>query len=121
MRGFGARSADLLTAVIGTWAFLLTQSAAIVWWVVHHGIPPWIHDNSGLTIINLIMSIQAAEAFVVVLMSQNRQADRDRGRIEHIARLAERILRVAEAGERANEMHEDFLREVLSLLREGER
>lgn len=95
----GQKAADLLTAFIGTWAFLLGQSFIIYWWITHQGIPPIINDNSELTFINLCMSIQAAEAFVIVLISQNRQAQRDRaimGQINHTLSHVEELVAAKE-------------------------
>ena len=62
-------------------------------------------------LLNLALSFQAAYTGPILLIASNRQEERDRQRIIQILRLAEAI-------ERDQELHEDLLREAVSLLRE---
>jgi uncharacterized membrane protein len=74
----GQRAADWLAAFIGSWKFLITQSILLGIWVVLNA-AAWIHhwDPYPFILMNLILSIQAAYAAPIIMMSQNRQAARD--------------------------------------------
>ena len=66
---------------MATGAFLVGQALVIVAWVlaVRNGLPI---DNKGLTILNLGLSLQAAFAAPLILLSQKRQTEHDRIRAE---------------------------------------
>jgi uncharacterized membrane protein len=73
------RTADWFAAVIGSWKFLITQSIMLGIWAVLN-VAAWLHhwDPYPFILLNLMLSIQAAYAAPIIMMSQNRQADRDR-------------------------------------------
>ena len=64
---------------MGSWTFIVTQSALLAVWIVLN-ITGWIHswDPYPFILMNLMLSMQAAYAAPVIMMSQNRQAARDR-------------------------------------------
>jgi len=75
----GQRAADWLAATMGSWTFILVQSAIFLVWVVLNVTAYVLHwDPYPFILMNLVMSLQAAYAGPVVMMSQNRQALRDR-------------------------------------------
>lgn len=85
----GARIADRVTAVFGSWGFILTQSVLIVLWLGYNGYAA-IHylnakefDPYPFILLNLVFSTQAAYAAPLILLSQNRTAERDRVKAEH--------------------------------------
>jgi uncharacterized membrane protein len=76
--------ADRVTAVFGSWKFIIVQTMIVALWIglnlfaaVHH----W--DPYPFILLNLVFSTQAAYAAPLILLSQNRQADTDRIRAEH--------------------------------------
>lgn len=80
----GERVADRVTASFGSWAFILAQSAAIVVWIAANVVGvlrAW--DPYPFILLNLLFSTQAAYAAPLILLSQNRQAERDRVKAEH--------------------------------------
>ncbi|MFN8634323.1 MAG: DUF1003 domain-containing protein [Chloroflexota bacterium] len=76
---FGQRVADLVADTIGSWRFIIIQSAILAVWIAVNVVSPveqW--DPYPFILLNLMLSFQAAYAGPVIMMSQNRQADRDR-------------------------------------------
>jgi uncharacterized membrane protein len=84
----GQRIADRVAQVVGSWPFIIVQSAVLfgwivvnVWLVVYLGTHPgaWrAWDPYPFILLNLLLSFQAAYTGPVVMMSQNRQAQKDR-------------------------------------------
>ncbi|HEX4488781.1 MAG TPA: DUF1003 domain-containing protein, partial [Terriglobales bacterium] len=74
-RTSGERLADLFAAVVGSWTFILIQSALLVAWVMLNLIA-WSHhwDPYPFILLNLALSFQAAYASPIIMMSQNRQS-----------------------------------------------
>jgi len=85
----GARIADKVTAVFGSWGFILTQSLLIIIWLGYNGYAAvhYLHskefDPYPFILLNLLFSTQAAYAAPLILLSQNRTAERDRIKAEH--------------------------------------
>lgn len=78
-QSFGARVSDSVTAVIGSWPFIIVQSILLVIWMVLNSIA-WLEhwDPYPFILLNLALSFQAAYTAPIIMMSQNRQAERDR-------------------------------------------
>ena len=76
---FGQRASDWVALNIGSWSFVITQSLLLVLWVVLN-ITAYIQhwDPYPFILMNLILSLQAAYTAPIIMMSQNRQAVRDR-------------------------------------------
>jgi uncharacterized membrane protein len=82
----GDRLADHLAAFIGSWQFIVIQSAIFFVWVVFNTV--WLFsayqfDPYPFILFNLFMSAEAAYASPLILMSQNRQTERDRAQAQH--------------------------------------
>ena len=77
--GFGERAADWVANVVGSWTFIIIQSVLLAIWVALNTMA-WIRhwDPYPFILMNLVLSLQAAYTAPVIMMSQNRQADRDR-------------------------------------------
>ncbi len=88
-RTFGERIADAVAARVGSWPFIIVQSALLLAWVMANGflIHAWLGDRPfdpyPFILLNLLLSFQAAYTGPVVMMSQNRQTARDRDEAEH--------------------------------------
>src|SRR5918992_324350 len=85
----GERIADGVAASVGSWPFIVTQSLLLGLWIVANGflIRDWLggrpFDPYPFILLNLVLSFQAAYTGPVVMMSQNRQAAKDRDEAEH--------------------------------------
>ncbi len=89
----GQRVADRVALMVGSWAFILIQSTIFLIWVAinvylvvgeikHPGsLKAW--DPYPFILLNLILSFQAAYTGPVVMMSQNRQTEKDRLMAQH--------------------------------------
>ncbi len=76
---FGQRSADMVARIIGTWRFIIIQTLILTGWVILN-VTAWIFhwDPYPFILMNLVLSLQAAYTAPLIMMSQNRQASRDR-------------------------------------------
>lgn len=75
----GQRIADGVAATMGSWRFIITQSIVLAAWVVLNVIAFIQHwDPYPFILLNLALSFQAAYAAPIIMMSQNRQAEKDR-------------------------------------------
>jgi uncharacterized membrane protein len=80
----GERVADRFAAVMGSWRFIIIQSAILAVWVCLN-LAGWVRqwDPYPFILLNLMLSFQAAYAAPIIMMSQNRQAIKDRLSAEH--------------------------------------
>lgn len=64
---------------MGSWRFIVIQATALLVWITLNSLA-WINgwDAYPFILLNLVLSFQAAFAAPVIMMSQNRQAVRDR-------------------------------------------
>src|SRR5258707_15304301 len=75
----GQRVADRLATVMGSWAFIIIQSIILTFWITLNVIAYINHwDPYPFILLNLALSFQAAYAAPIIMMSQNRQAAKDR-------------------------------------------
>jgi uncharacterized membrane protein len=106
----GDRISDRVAAVGGSWAFIIAFLFVLVTWMLintkaieHFGFPAF--DEYPYIFLNLILSMLAAIQAPVIMMSQNRQAKKDRIAARHdyevnlrtqmeILRLSEKVNRV---------------------------
>ena len=77
---FGQRVADKVAAGMGSWRFILAQAALVVVWMAGNVFLLSRHpfDPYPFILLNLAMSAQASFATPLLMMSQNRQAAKDR-------------------------------------------
>jgi uncharacterized membrane protein len=76
----GDRAADAVAALVGSWRFILVQSALLCAWLFYNALNAHPFDPFPFILLNLLLSFQAAYTAPVIMMSQNRQADIDRQR-----------------------------------------
>jgi len=77
---FGDRVADKITAMAGSWAFIITFIFVITIWmgVNIYFLKEDSFDPYPFILLNLILSCVAAFQAPIIMMSQNRQAEKDR-------------------------------------------
>ena len=82
-RSLGARIADRVAATVGSWPFIIVQSALLICWIALNLTAFARHwDPYPFILLNLALSFQAAYAAPFIMMSQNRQAAIDRAAAE---------------------------------------
>lgn len=83
---FGQRAADAVARFGGSWHFIGLFAAVLVGWVVLNSVL-LVHrgafDPYPYILLNLFLSMLASVQAPVLLMSQNRQSERDRANAEH--------------------------------------
>ena len=82
---FGQKLADSVAAFGGSWTFIITFFSFILFWII---INIWYlarqpFDPFPFILLNLILSCLAAIQAPIIMMSQNRQEQKDRQRSEH--------------------------------------
>jgi uncharacterized membrane protein len=82
-RSLGDVVADRMAAFVGSWTFVIWLSATIVVWI---GGNAWLilhFDPFPFILLNLVFSAQATYSTPLIMMAQNRAAERDREMAEH--------------------------------------
>jgi uncharacterized membrane protein len=75
----GERAADTFAEVMGSWRFIIIQSLLLIVWIALNAVAWIAHwDPYPFILLNLALSLQAAYAAPIIMMSQNRQAAKDR-------------------------------------------
>ena len=81
---FGQRAADKIAKFAGSWAFIFSFSALLILWMVGNVIPAKrAFDPYPFILLNLVLSCVAALQAPLIMMSQNRQEEKDRRRAEN--------------------------------------
>jgi len=97
---FGQRAADTVTKYAGSWGFILGFLAFLFLWMganVYAWTNEW--DPYPFILLNLVLSCVAALQAPIILMSQNRAAEKDRQRAEYdyaVNRKAEREVKAVQ-------------------------
>lgn len=81
--GFGSRLADSVAKGMGSWRFIIVQTILVVLWMALNLVGFFYHwDVYPFILLNLLFSTQAAYAAPIIMMSQNRQNERDRAQAQ---------------------------------------
>ncbi len=76
---FGNKLADAVANGMGSWTFIIIQTALVILWMGLNVLGFCYHwDVYPFILLNLLFSTQAAYAAPIIMMSQNRQSERDR-------------------------------------------
>ncbi|MEK6918265.1 MAG: DUF1003 domain-containing protein [Nanoarchaeota archaeon] len=85
---FGQKSADLLTKIVGSWGFIIMLVIMMIIWILLNGY--YLIKQTGnsfdpfpFILLNLALSCLAVIQAPIILMSQNRQEQKDRLRSEY--------------------------------------
>ena len=80
----GQRAADAIAKFAGSWAFIFSFTGALVlWMVVNIIMASMAFDPYPFILLNLVLSCVAAIQAPLIMMSQNRQEEKDRRRAEN--------------------------------------
>jgi uncharacterized membrane protein len=116
--GFGQRLADGVANGMGSWRFIIWQTAIVIVWMVLNGIGvafKW--DIYPFILLNLVFSTQAAYAAPIIMMAQNRQGERDRAQADADYKTnCEAKKEIEELLEKLNSIEIDKLDKILEIL-----
>jgi len=80
-RHIGDHVADRVAAIVGSWHFIIIQSVLLALWIAINSIALFMHwDGYPYVLLNLCLSFQAAFTAPIIMISQNRQAAKDKAR-----------------------------------------
>ena len=119
----GQRAADRVASFGGSWTFVGLFAAVMVVWV---GLNAWLLATRGATfdpypfiLLNLFLSMLAAIQAPIILMSQNRQSQKDRASAEHDYEVNLKAeLEILLLHEKLDALRQDQWSELLALQRE---
>ncbi len=79
---FGQKASDKLTSFVGSWSFLILLFVFMFIWMLLN-IYSWLNawDPYPFILLNFVLSCLAAVQAPIILMSQNRDAEKDRIRL----------------------------------------
>ena len=117
--GFWDRAADRVAAVGGSWSFIFGFGAVMAIWVVLNvALLKPFHlefDPFPFIFLNLLLSTVAAIQAPVIMMSQNRQAMKDRAAAEHDYSVNLRAeLEIMSLHDKLDALHTTRLQELLA-------
>ena len=117
----GQRLADVLAMAMGSWKFIVAQTIIVIIWMSLN-LVAYTHrwDPFPFILLNLLFSTQAAYAAPIIMMSQNRQADRDRHQAQadyetNVAAKRE----IEELPRGMTRLENDKLNRIMALLNQG--
>ncbi len=80
----GQRAADAIAKFAGSWAFIFSFTGGLVLWMVINAVlAARAFDPYPFILLNLVLSCIAAIQAPLIMMSQNRQEEKDRRRAEN--------------------------------------
>jgi uncharacterized membrane protein len=126
-RSFGERLADRIAAFGGSWTFLMLFGLAIATWVVINGIllvkaEAGPFDPYPFILLNLFLSLVAAIQAPIIMMSQNRQAARDRVQASHDYEVNLKAeIEIMALHEKMDELRQKDLQDLLTSLKSSQR
>ena len=80
----GQRAADKIAKFAGSWAFIFSFTGVLIlWMIVNAVLAAGAFDPYPFILLNLVLSCVAAIQAPLIMMSQNRQEEKDRRRAEN--------------------------------------
>ena len=125
-RSFGERLADRIAAFGGSWTFILIFTGAVVLWILVNtvlllraGGAPF--DPYPFILLNLFLSLVAAIQAPIIMMSQNRQAAKDRLQASHDYEVNLKAeIEIMALHEKMDELRQRDLQELIRSIRSRE-
>ena len=121
-RNFGERAADRIAAFGGSWTFILLFAVAITLWMLVNTLLFWRlgdtpFDPYPFILLNLFLSLVAAVQAPIIMMSQNRQAAKDRLQASHDYEVNLKAeIEIMALHEKMDELRQKDLRELIERL-----
>jgi uncharacterized membrane protein len=90
------RISERVARFLGTWRFIGYMTLFIAVWIIYNVAVPhrfgFDYYSNKFTLLTLLLSLQASYAAPLILLAQNRQADRDRVQYDQDRALSERTV-----------------------------
>jgi uncharacterized membrane protein len=83
IKEFSIKLADKIAEFIGSWTFILIHTLAMILWIALNVFEVFHFDEYPFILLTLFLSLEAAYATPLILMTANRQGQKDR---EHLIR-----------------------------------
>lgn len=118
---FGQRAADNVANYMGSWKFIILQTCIVALWMTLNVVGIVMHwDPYPFILLNLLFSTQAAYAAPIIMMSQNRSADRDRHQaLEDYETNVKAKLEIENIAISLNRIESEKLDRIIAILSEG--
>jgi uncharacterized membrane protein len=119
----GDRVSDSVAATVGSWKFIIIQSALLICWMIYNiyaASKAW--DPYPFILLNLVLSFQAAFTAPIIMMSQNRQSIVDRKKAEadyHINVKAEKEVALLHA--KIDALKETEIKDLIAIIKDLEK
>jgi uncharacterized membrane protein len=115
------RAADVIAEFGGSWKFITVLSALIVLWIVFNSyLVVFGFDPSPYELLSLVLSVIAGLQVPIIMMSQNRQSEKDRLRADLDYKVnLKNELSLAELLRRIDVLESERLPKLLDNLRPG--
>lgn len=112
----GQRAADRIASFGGSWSFLGLFAAVLLAWMAFNVEDPKGFDPYPFILLNLVLSCLAAVQAPIILMSQNRQAERDRlhARLDYEVNLKAEV-EILALHEKLDELRQNAWHELLTI------
>ncbi len=90
---FAQRSADIVTEFCGSWTFVTAFSILCAAWVLFNSLLLWFgeFDPYPYILLNLVLTVVSTFQGPLIMMSQNRQLERDRDAVQGLHVKLDRI------------------------------
>ena len=85
------RLSERIARFLGSWRFIGYMTAFIAFWILLN-VSPWHVDPYPFIFLTFLLSLQASYAAPLILLAQNRQADRDRVQYQEDRARTERLI-----------------------------
>ena len=119
---FGQRLADKVAAFGGSWTFIILFGGTLCFWVLLNSLAlsqRTAFDPYPFILLNLFLSMLAAIQAPVILMSQNRQSEKDRLATEHDYEVNLKAeLEIMSLHEKIDLLREEQWKELLEIQKE---
>ena len=115
---FGQRVADRVAETMGSWTFIIIQSTILIAWIVLNVVlvlaKRW--DTYPYILLNLALSFEAAYAAPIIMMSQNRQAEKDRMQTRNDYEVDMKAeLEIMQLHEKFNELRDSYWADLVQM------
>ena len=117
-RTFGQVASDKITRIVGSWKFIIIQSIILFFWILLN-ITAWAchWDPYPFIFLNLALSFQAAYTAPIILMSENRELERERRKTATDLATDRRAERgIGELVQRMEKLEKEKIDEILKIL-----
>lgn len=115
---FWDKAADAVSTFVGSWKYIVFFTLFILGWIGFNLIHTFIHPFDGypFTFLNLVLGVLLALQAPLIMMSQNRQSEKDKAMNEHAYLLElKNELTLQLLHEEIDEINEGYLKELLDI------